>query len=200
MIIKSQYINDIEVADTAFGVDYNESLVHQVITAEFASQRSGTKAQKNRAAVSGGGKKPWKQKGTGRARAGTTRSNIWVGGGRAFAATPRDHTKKVNKKMYQKAMKSILSELNRKERLVVVNEFSVPEAKTKKFIETIASFKVKNALIIVEAFDESLWLSTRNLINYEVIVSTQANALNLIRYDSVIITLPALKMLEERLV
>jgi len=200
MIIKSQYINDIEVADTAFGVDYNESLVHQVITAEFASQRSGTKAQKNRAVVSGGGKKPWKQKGTGRARAGTTRSNIWVGGGRAFAATPRDHTKKVNKKMYQKAMKSILSELNRKERLVVVNEFSVPEAKTKKFIETIASFKVKNALIIVEAFDESLWLSTRNLINYEVIVSTQANALNLIRYDSVIITLPALKMLEERLV
>jgi large subunit ribosomal protein L4 len=181
MIIKSEHISDVEVSESTFDVEYNESLVHQVITAEFASHRSGTKAQKTRAEVRGGGKKPWKQKGTGRARAGTSRSPIWIGGGRAFAAENRDFTKKVNKKMYQKAIKSILSELNRKERIIVVDEFSVPEGKTKKFVELTLKYKLTNALVIVEAFDEALWLSARNLHKFEVIVSTQVNPLNLIQ-------------------
>ena len=199
MIIKSEHISDVEVSESTFNVEYNESLVHQVITAEFASHRSGTKAQKTRAEVRGGGKKPWKQKGTGRARAGSSRSPVWIGGGRAFAAENRDFTKKVNKKMYQKALKSILSELNRKEKLIVVGDFSVPEGKTKKFIELVLKYKLTNALVIVEAFDEALWLSARNLHKFEVIVSTQVNPLNLIQYESVVVTLPALKMLEERL-
>jgi large subunit ribosomal protein L4 len=200
MIIKSEHISDVEVSESTFDVEYNESLVHQVITAEFASHRSGTKAQKTRAEVRGGGKKPWKQKGTGRARAGTSRSPIWIGGGRAFAAENRDFTKKVNKKMYQKAIKSILSELNRKERIIVVDEFSVPEGKTKKFVELTLKYKLTNALVIVEAFDEALWLSARNLHKFEVIVSTQVNPLNLIQHENVVVTLPALMMLEERLV
>ena len=199
MIIKSEHISDVEVSESTFNVEYNESLVHQVITAEFASHRSGTKAQKTRAEVRGGGKKPWKQKGTGRARAGSSRSPVWIGGGRAFAAENRDFTKKVNKKMYQKALKSILSELNRKEKLIVVGDFSVPEGKTKKFIELVLKYKLTNALVIVEAFDEALWLSARNLHKFEVIVSTQVNPLNLIQYESVVVTLPALKMLDERL-
>jgi large subunit ribosomal protein L4 len=199
MIIKSEHISDVEVSESTFNVEYNESLVHQVITAEFASHRSGTKAQKTSAEVRGGGKKPWKQKGTGRARAGSSRSPVWIGGGRAFAAENRDFTKKVNKKMYQKALKSILSELNRKEKLIVVGDFSVPEGKTKKFIELVLKYKLTNALVIVEAFDEALWLSARNLHKFEVIVSTQVNPLNLIQYESVVVTLPALKMLEERL-
>ncbi len=199
MIIKSEHISDVEVSESTFNVEYNESLVHQVITAEFASHRSGTKAHKTRAEVRGGGKKPWKQKGTGRARAGSSRSPVWIGGGRAFAAENRDFTKKVNKKMYQKALKSILSELNRKEKLIVVGDFSVPEGKTKKFIELVLKYKLTNALVIVEAFDEALWLSARNLHKFEVIVSTQVNPLNLIQYESVVVTLPALKMLEERL-
>ena len=200
MIIKSEHISDVEVSESTFDVEYNESLVHQVITAEFASHRSGTKAQKTRAEVRGGGKNPWKQKGTGRARAGTSRSPIWIGGGRAFAAENREFTKKVNKKMYQKAIKSILSELNRKERIIVVDEFSVPEEKTKKFVELTLKYKLTNALVIVEAFDEALWLSARNLHKFEVIVSTQVNPLNLIQHENVVVTLPALMMLEERLV
>ncbi len=199
MIIKSNTAKEIEVTDKAFAVDYNESLVHQVIVSEFSNRRSGTKAQKNRSAVSGGGKKPWRQKGTGRARAGTTRSNIWVGGGRAFAAQPRDHSKKINKKMYLAAMRSIFSELHRQERLVVVDDFQLETPKTKKFVEKVKSMGISNALVIVESFDENLWLSVRNLHGFEVCLTNQINPISLIEFENVIITSNALKIIEERL-
>ncbi len=199
MIIKSNTAKEIEVTDKAFAVDYNESLVHQVIVSEFSNRRSGTKAQKNRSAVSGGGKKPWRQKGTGRARAGTTRSNIWVGGGRAFAAQPRDHSKKINKKMYLAAMRSIFSELNRQERLVVVDDFQLEAPKTKKFVEKVKSMGISNALVIVESFDENLWLSARNLHGFEVCLTNQINPISLIEFENVIVTSNALKIIEERL-
>jgi large subunit ribosomal protein L4 len=199
MIIKSNTAKEIEVTDKAFAVDYNESLIHQVIVSEFSNRRSGTKAQKNRSAVSGGGKKPWRQKGTGRARAGTTRSNIWVGGGRAFAAQPRDHSKKINKKMYLAAMRSIFSELHRQERLVVVDDFQLETPKTKKFVEKVKSMGISNALVIVESFDENLWLSARNLHGFEVCLTNQINPISLIEFENVIITSNALKIIEERL-
>ncbi len=199
MIIKSNTAKEIEVTDKAFAVDYNESLVHQVIVSEFSNRRSGTKAQKNRSAVSGGGKKPWRQKGTGRARAGTTRSNIWVGGGRAFAAQPRDHSKKINKKMYLAAMRSIFSELHRQERLVVVDDFQLEAPKTKKFVEKVKSMGISNALVIVESFDENLWLSVRNLHGFEVCLTNQINPISLIEFENVIVTSNALKIIEERL-
>ena len=199
MIIKSNTAKEIEVTDKAFAVDYNESLVHQVIVSEFSNRRSGTKAQKNRSAVSGGGKKPWRQKGTGRARAGTTRSNIWVGGGRAFAAQPRDHSKKINKKMYLAAMRSIFSELHRQERLVVVDDFQLEAPKTKKFVEKVKSIGISNALVIVESFDENLWLSARNLHGFEVCLTNQINPISLIEFENVIVTSNALKIIEERL-
>jgi large subunit ribosomal protein L4 len=199
MIIKSNTAKEIEVTDKAFAIDYNESLVHQVIVSEFSNRRSGTKAQKNRSAVSGGGKKPWRQKGTGRARAGTTRSNIWVGGGRAFAAQPRDHSKKINKKMYLAAMRSIFSELHRQERLVVVDDFQLEAPKTKKFVEKVKSMGISNALVIVESFDENLWLSARNLHGFEVCLTNQINPISLIEFENVIVTSNALKIIEERL-
>jgi large subunit ribosomal protein L4 len=199
MIIKSNTAKEIEVTDKAFAVDYNESLIHQVIVSEFSNRRSGTKAQKNRSAVSGGGKKPWRQKGTGRARAGTTRSNIWVGGGRAFAAQPRDHSKKINKKMYLAAMRSIFSELHRQERLVVVDDFQLEAPKTKKFVEKVKSMGISNALVIVESFDENLWLSARNLHGFEVCLTNQINPISLIEFENVIVTSNALKIIEERL-
>jgi len=199
MIIKSNTAKEIEVTDKAFAVDYNESLVHQVIVSEFSNRRSGTKAQKNRSAVSGGGKKPWRQKGTGRARAGTTRSNIWVGGGRAFAAQPQDHSKKINKKMYLAAMRSIFSELHRQERLVVVDDFQLEAPKTKKFVEKVKSMGISNALVIVESFDENLWLSARNLHGFEVCLTNQINPISLIEFENVIVTSNALKIIEERL-
>jgi large subunit ribosomal protein L4 len=199
MIIKSNTAKEIEVTDKAFAVDYNESLVHQVIVSEFSNRRSGTKAQKNRSAVSGGGKKPWRQKGTGRARAGTTRSNIWVGGGRAFAAQPRDHSKKINKKMYLAAMRSIFSELHRQERLVVVDDFQLEAPKTKNFVEKVKSMGISNALVIVESFDENLWLSARNLHGFEVCLTNQINPISLIEFENVIVTSNALKIIEERL-
>ena len=199
MIIKSNTAKEIEVTDKAFAVEYNESLVHQVIVSEFSNRRSGTKAQKNRSAVSGGGKKPWRQKGTGRARAGTTRSNIWVGGGRAFAAQPRDHSKKINKKMYLAAMRSIFSELHRQERLVVVDDFQLEAPKTKKFVEKVKSMGISSALVIVESFDENLWLSARNLHGFEVCLTNQINPISLIEFENVIVTSNALKIIEERL-
>lgn len=199
MIIKSNTAKEIEVTDKAFAVDYNESLVHQVIVSEFSNRRSGTKAQKNRSAVSGGGKKPWRQKGTGRARAGTTRSNIWVGGGRAFAAQPRDHSKKINKKMYLAAMRSIFSELHRQERLVVVDDFQLEAPKTKKFVEKVKLMGISNALVIVESFDENLWLSARNLHSFEVCLTNQINPISLVEFENVIVTSNALKIIEERL-
>ena len=191
--------SSIEVADAAFGAAFNESLVHQVVTAYLAGGRSGTKAQKRRSDVRGGGAKPWAQKGTGRARAGTSRSPIWVGGGRAFAARPRDFSQKVNRKMYQGAMRSMLSELVRQERLFVMDEFGVSAPKTKELRVKLQELGTQNALIVVEGFDENLWLAARNLPHVEVLEARSINPVSLAKYDQVVMTVPAVKILEERL-
>ncbi len=190
----------LEVSETAFGSEFNEALVHQVVTAYLSGGRSGTKAQKSRAQVRGGGAKPWRHKGTGRARAGTIRSPIWVGGGRTFAAQPRDHGQKVNRKMYRAAIRAVVSELIRQDRLKVVNQFAVEAPKTKLVATRLKELEVKSALIVVEAFDESLYLAARNLPHVEVLEVTAVDPVSLIRYDNVIMTVPAVKLLEEKLV
>jgi large subunit ribosomal protein L4 len=191
--------SSIEVAEAAFGADFNEPLVHQVVTAYLAGARLGTKAQKRRSDVRGGGAKPWRQKGTGRARAGTSRSPIWVGGGRAFAARPRDFTQKVNRKMYRGAMCSMLSELVRQERLLVMDEFGVTAPKTKELRVKLQELGTDNALIVVEGFDENLWLAARNLPHVEVVEARSIDPVSLAKYNQVIMTVPAVKILEERL-
>jgi len=170
-----------------------------VVTAYMAQARSGTKAQKNRAAVRGGGIKPWRQKGTGRARAGTIRSPIWVGGGRAFAAQPRDFAQKVNRKMYRAAMQSMFSELVRQERLLVVEEFGVEAPKTKELAGKLKELGLKSVLIVVEGFDEKLFLASRNLPHVEVIEATGVDPVSLARFENVLITVAAVKRVEERL-
>jgi large subunit ribosomal protein L4 len=191
---------NLEVADATFGADFNEALIHQVVTAFRAKARRGTKAQKNRAAVRGGGAKPWAQKGTGRARAGTIRSPIWVGGGRTFAAQPRDYSQKVNRKMYRGAMRSILSELVRQERLIVVDKIKVEEAKTKLLIAKLDELKIgQNALIIVAEYKTKLCLAARNLPYVDVLDLREVNPQSLIRFDKVVATEAAIKALEERL-
>ena len=189
----------VDVAESAFGAEFNEALVHQVVTAYLAGARAGTKAQKNRSAVRGGGIKPWRQKGTGRARAGTIRSPIWVGGGRAFAAAPRDHSQKVNKKMYRAALRSVMSELVRQERLVVVESLDIEAPKTKLLATKLKDMGVDNALLLNEAFDEKLFLAARNLPNIGVCDAASIDPVVLIRFEKVVITVPALKMIEERL-
>jgi large subunit ribosomal protein L4 len=189
----------VEVSEAAFGKDFNETLVHQVVVAYMAQARSGTKAQKNRSAVSGGGIKPWRQKGTGRARAGTIRSPIWVGGGRTFAAQPRDYGQKVNRKMYRAAMQSMFSELVRQERLLVVEEFGVDAPKTKELAVKLKDLGLKSVLIVVEGFDEKLFLASRNLPHVEVIEANGVDPVSLARFENVLITVPAVKRIEERL-
>lgn len=189
----------VQVADSLFGVDFNEALVHQVVNAYMAAGRSGTKGQKNRAAVSGGGAKPWRQKGTGRARAGTTRSPIWVGGGRAFPGHNRDFSQKVNRKMYRGAMRSIFSELNRSGRLIVVDDFKVDAPKTKEFNAKLAPLNVNDVLIITEAFDEYLYLSCRNLYSAEVCDVAGIDPVSLVGFQNVVMTQGAVKRLEEQL-
>ncbi len=199
MKLKLQDKGSVDVADSAFGVDYNEALVHQVVTAYLAGSRAGTKAHKNRAAVRGGGAKPWRQKGTGRARAGTIRSPIWVGGGRAFAAKPRDYSQKVNRKMYRAALRSVLSELIRKDRLVIVNELTLEAPKTKLLATKLKELALDNVLILNEAFDEKLFLAARNLPNVGICDVHSMDPVVLIRFEKVLVTLPALKLIEERL-
>jgi len=189
----------VDVADAAFGADFNEALIHQVVTAYLAGGRAGTKAQKNRAAVRGGGAKPWAQKGTGRARAGTIRSPIWVGGGRTFAAQPRNFDQKVNKKMYRAAMRSVLSELIRQERMVVVNELTLEAPKTKLLAAKLKEYDLDNVLILNEAFDEKVFLAARNLRNVGICDVASMDPVVLIRFDKVLVTVPALKLIEERL-
>ena len=190
----------LEVSETAFGSEFNEALVHQVVTAYLSGGRAGTKAQKSRAQVRGGGAKPWRQKGTGRARAGTIRSPIWVGGGRNLAAAPRTYEQKVNRKMYRAAIRAVISELIRQDRLKVVDQFAVEAPKTKLVATRLKELEVKSALIVVEAFDESLYLAARNLPHVEVLEVTAVDPVSLIRYDNVIMTVPAVKLLEEKLV
>ena len=189
----------IEVSDNTFSAPFNESLVHQVVNAVLSGARSGTKAQKNRSQASGGGAKPWRQKGTGRARAGTIRSPIWVGGGRAFAARPRDFSQKVNKKMFKAAMRSVLSELLREDRLVVLDKFDIKQPKTKEFKKLIEKLRVDSALIVNDKFDENLFLSSRNLKNMEYSDVSSINPLSLMKYEKVIMNVESLKAIEERL-
>ena len=190
---------ELSVSDENFGAAYNEALVHQVVTAYMAGGRSGTKRQKSRAEVRGGGKKPWSQKGTGSARAGSIRSPIWVGGGRAFAARPRDFSQKVNRKMYRAGIRSMLGELVRTERLVVAQDLSLAAPKTKLLVEKLKTLSVDNVLIIVEAQDDKLFLAARNLPFVDVLTAASVNPLALAAHDKVLITVGAVKMLEERL-
>lgn len=199
MKLKLAGSGSVEVAETAFGVEFNEALVHQVVNAYLAGARAGTRAQKNRSAVRGGGIKPWRQKGTGRARAGTIRSPIWVGGGRAFAAKPRDHGQKVNKKMYRSALRSVFSELVRQERLLVVEQLSLEAPKTRLLAERLERMGLSDVLILNEAFDENLFLAARNLPHVGICDVASVDPLVLIRFDKLLLTLPALKLIEERL-
>ena len=199
MKLKMQGSGSVDVAESAFGAAFNEALVHQVVTAYLAGGRAGTKAQKNRSAVRGGGTKPWRQKGTGRARAGTIRSPIWVGGGRAFAAQPRNHDQKVNKKMYRAALRSVLSELVRQDRLVVVESLELEAPKTKLLAGKLKELGLDNVLLLNEAFDETLFLAARNLPNVGICDAASIDPVVLIRFEKVLVTLPALKLIEERL-
>lgn len=189
----------VDVAESAFGAEFNEPLVHQVVTAFLAGARSGTKAQKTRAEVRGGGTKPWRQKGTGRARAGSIRSPIWVGGGKAFAAKPRRYDQKVNRKMYRGALRSVMSELVRQDRLVVVDDLAMEAPKTRELAAKLAQLGLDNVLIVNEAFDEKIFLSARNLPNVGICDAAAIDPVVLMRFEKVLITLPALKLIEERL-
>jgi large subunit ribosomal protein L4 len=189
----------VDLADSSFAVAFNEPLVHQVVTAYLAGARAGTKAQKTRAQVRGGGAKPWRQKGTGRARAGTIRSPIFTGGGQTFAATPRDFSQKVNRKMYRGAMRSVLSELLRQDRLLLTEKFGVSAPKTKELKTKLDELQVKNVLIVVEGFDENLCLAARNLVHVDVLEADTVDPVSLVGHENVVMTVAAAKLLEERL-
>ncbi|WP_461480938.1 50S ribosomal protein L4 [Porticoccus sp.] len=190
----------VEVSDAAFGKEFNQDLVHQAVTAYLAGARQGTRAQKTRSEVSGGGKKPWRQKGTGRARAGTIRSPIWRTGGVTFAAKPQDHSQKLNRKMYRAALRSILSELARQERLVVVEAFDLDAPKTKALVAKLGEYGVQDVLIVTEEVTENLYLSSRNLHKVDVRDAVGVDPVSLIRFEKVLVTVPALKKIEEMLV
>ena len=189
----------VSVSDVAFAREYNEDLVHQVVTAYLAGARQGTRAQKNRSAVRGGGAKPWRQKGTGRARAGTIRSPLFTGGGRIFPATTQDFSQKVNRKMYRSAMRSILSELNRQERLVVVDGFAMEEPKTRALLDTLGKLEATQALIVTAEDDRNVELSARNVSSVSVCNSRDIDPVSLIRHDKVVITAEAAKNIDEAL-
>ena len=189
----------LEVSEKAFGRDFNEALVHQIVTAYMAAGRAGTKRQKSRAEVRGGGKKPWKQKGGGRARAGSIRSPIWVGGGRAFAARPRDYSQKVNRKMYQGAMRAMLSELVRRDCLMVVESLALEAPKTRMLAAKLKELSLSNVLILVEAYDEKLDLASRNLMGVSVMPVSALDPRSLLSHERVLATVGAVRMLEEKL-
>lgn len=188
----------VAVSDTTFGREFNEALVHQVVVSYMADARQGTRAQKTRSEVHGGGKKPYRQKGTGRARAGTIRSPIWRGGGTTFAAKPRDYAKKVNKKMYRGAMQAILSELVRQDRLAVVEDFSIDAPRTKAVAAKLKELELNNVLVVVEEVDDNLYLGSRNLKQVDVIDVQGLNPVSLIGFEKVLFTVGALKKAEEK--
>jgi large subunit ribosomal protein L4 len=190
---------ELQVSDTAFGHEFNQALVFQVVNAYRAAGRAGTKAQKTRAEVRGGGRKPRPQKGGGTSRAGSIRSPIWVGGGRAFAAKPRDFTQKVNRKMYRGALRAMFSELVRQDRLLVTDGINLEAPKTRLLASQLKSMDLANVLIIVEALDEKLFLAARNLPGVEVLAAAAVNPLSLARHDKVLATVGAVKLIEERL-
>ena len=185
------------VSDEVFGKEFNETLVHQAVVAFMAGGRAGTKAQKTRSEVSGGGAKPWRQKGTGRARAGTIRSPLWRSGGTTFAAKPRDYSQKLNKKMYRAAMRSIFSELARQDRLVVVESFGVDSAKTKGLVDKLGALSLDNVLIVPEQADQNLYLAARNLPHVDVVEVAGVDPVSLVGFEKVLITVGALKQVEE---
>lgn len=189
----------VEVSDVAFAREYNEALVHQVVTSYLAGGRQGSRAQKTRSEVAGGGRKPWKQKGSGRARAGTIRSPLWRSGGVTFAAKPQDHSQKVNKKMYRAAMRTIWSELVRQDRLVVVEDLKLEAPKTKLFIAKMTELNVENALIVSHDLDDNLFLAARNIPSVDVRDAASIDPVSLIAYDKVLVTVGALKQVEEAL-
>jgi large subunit ribosomal protein L4 len=189
----------LEVSEATFGLEFNEALVHQVVVAYAAGARQGTRAQKTRSEVSGGGAKPWRQKGTGRARAGTSRGPIWRSGGVTFAAKPQDHSQKVNRKMYRGAIKSILSELVRQERLVVVENFAVETPKTKELVAKLNGLELKDVLIVTPEVDENLFLSARNLYKVDVRDVDGIDPVSLVGFEKVLMTATAVKQLEEML-
>ncbi len=187
------------VSETTFGREFNEALVHQVVVAYAAGARQGTRAQKTRSEVSGGGAKPWRQKGTGRARAGTIRSPIWRTGGVTFAAKPQDHSQKVNKKMYRGALKSILSELVRQDRLIVVDNFSVEAPKTKELVAKLKELELNDVLIVTGEVDENLFLAARNLYKVDARDVAGIDPVSLVAFDKVLMTAAAVKQVEEML-
>lgn len=189
----------ISLSDKSFAREYNEPLVHQTVVTYLAGARQGSVQQKTRSEVRGGGRKPWRQKGTGRARAGTIRSPIWRSGGVTFAARPQDHSKKLNKKMYRGAMQCILSELIRQDRLIVVNEFAVDSHKTKALVSKLQEFEVENVLIVSDQVEKNLYLAARNLHKVDVLDATGIDPVSLIGFEKVLITVPALKKVEEML-
>ena len=191
--------SSIQVSDAVFGADFKESMVHQVVVAYLAGARAGTKAQKTRSDVRGGGKKPFRQKGTGSARQGTIRSPILRSGGVTFAARPRSYEQKVNRKMYRGALRSIMSELIRQDRLIVVDEFSVAAPRTKELVAKLKDLDASDALIVTESFDENLLLASRNLYHVDVRTLQEVDPVSLIGFDKVIMTAGALKALEEKL-
>jgi large subunit ribosomal protein L4 len=195
----SQSAGTVSVSDETFGKEFNEALVHQAVVTYLAGARQGTVQQKTRSEVKGGGRKPWRQKGSGRARAGTTRSPIWRTGGVTFAARPQDHSKKLNRKMYRGAMRSILSELARQDRLVVVEQFSIESHKTKDLASKLKEFALDNVLIVAEEVAENLYLAARNLRHVEVLDVAGLDPVSLIGFEKVLITVPALKKVEEML-
>lgn len=189
----------LKVSDVTFGVEFNEALVHQAVVAFMAGARQGTKAQKTRSDVSGGGRKPFRQKGTGRARAGTIRSPLWRGGGATFAARPQNHSKKLNKKMYRGALRSILSELVRQERLVIVSDFTAETPKTKAMVARLADMQASNVLIVSDSVDQNVYLSARNIPYVDVRDVQGVDPVSLVAHDKVIMTVDAVKKFEEML-
>lgn len=199
MELQVQNASALTVSESIFGREFNEALVHQVVVAYAAAARQGSRAQKTRAEVSGSGKKPWRQKGTGRARSGDVKSPIWRSGGVTFAAKPQDHKQKVNKKMYRGAIKSILSELVRQDRLIIVEDFAVSEPKTKALVQKLKESNLDSTLIIKKEIDLNLYLSSRNLFKVNVIDVDSIDPVSLISFEKVVITAEAVKTLEEML-
>lgn len=199
MNITMQSGSSMDVAEAVFGQEFNETLVHQVVVAYMAAARAGTHAQKSRSDVRGGGIKPWRQKGTGRARSGTIRSPLWRGGGKTFAATTRDYSQKVNKKAYRAAIRSILSELVRQERLVAVDDFAVSAPSTRELVGKLKGMDLDRVLIVHHDPDENLYLAARNLSHVDVVDTTIADPVSLVGFDKVLMTATALRQFEEKL-
>ena len=197
MELKQNNGSALNVSDDVFGVEYNENLIHQAVVAYQAGARQGTRSQKNRSAVSGGGAKPWRQKGTGRARAGTSRSPIWRGGGKTFPAAPQDFSQKMNRKAYRTAMRSILSELVRQDRLIIADDFTVAEPKTKQLVARMNEMKIEDVLVVTHEFDENLALASRNLYHVGILEADEINPISLIGFDKVLMTSAAIKQIEE---